>query len=69
MPGRMGNERVTLQNLPVLLVNNDLGIVVVKGSVAGPKGCIVKIQDAVKEGAATAGVHRPREECSSRTVS
>ena len=45
----MGNERATLQNLPVLLVNNDLGIVVVKGGVAGPKGCIVRIQDAVKK--------------------
>lgn len=49
MPGRMGNERVTMQNLPVLLVDNDLGIVVVKGCVAGPKGCTVKIQDAVKK--------------------
>ncbi|KAK3943509.1 translation protein [Diplogelasinospora grovesii] len=49
MPGRMGNERVTMQNLPVLLVDNDLGIVVVKGAVAGPKGCTVKIQDAVKK--------------------
>ncbi|KAK3680718.1 translation protein [Podospora appendiculata] len=49
MPGRMGNERVTMQNLPVLMVNNELGIVVVKGCVAGPKGCVVKIQDAVKK--------------------
>lgn len=49
MPGRMGNERVTLQNLPVLMVDNELGIVVVKGGVAGPKGCVVKIQDAVKK--------------------
>jgi large subunit ribosomal protein L3 len=49
MPGRMGGERVTLQNLPVLMVDNELGIVVVKGAVAGPKGCIVKIQDAVKK--------------------
>lgn len=49
MPGRMGNERVTVQNLPVLMVDNDLGIVVVKGAVAGPKGCVVKIQDAIKK--------------------
>ena len=48
MPGRMGNERVTVQNLPVLKVDNELGIVVVKGAVAGPKGALVKIQDAVK---------------------
>ncbi len=49
MPGRMGNERVTVQNLPVLMVDNELGIVVVKGCVAGPKGAVVKIQDAVKK--------------------
>ncbi|KAK0634917.1 translation protein [Bombardia bombarda] len=49
MPGRMGNQRVTMQNLPVLMTDNELGIVVVKGCVAGPKGCVVKIQDAVKK--------------------
>ncbi|KAK4162281.1 putative mitochondrial LSU ribosomal protein L9 precursor [Cladorrhinum sp. PSN259] len=49
MPGRMGNERVTVQNLPILMIDNDLGIVVVKGAVAGPKGAMVKIQDAVKK--------------------
>ncbi|KAI1354141.1 50S ribosomal protein L3 [Xylaria sp. FL0043] len=49
MPGRMGNERVTLQNLRVLKVDNKLGIVVVKGHVAGPKGCIVKVSDAIKK--------------------
>ena len=49
MPGRMGNERVTVQNLPILMLDNDLGLVVVKGGVAGPKGSIVKIQDAVKK--------------------
>ncbi|KAL2134625.1 hypothetical protein VTI74DRAFT_11282 [Chaetomium olivicolor] len=49
MPGRMGNQRVTIQNLPVLMVDNELGIVVVKGCVAGPKGTVVKIQDACKK--------------------
>ncbi|KAI1173187.1 50S ribosomal protein L3 [Nemania sp. FL0916] len=49
MPGRMGNERVTVQNLRVLKVDNGLGIVVVKGHVAGPKGCLVKIADAIKK--------------------
>ncbi|OHF00375.1 50S ribosomal protein L3 [Colletotrichum orchidophilum] len=48
MPGRMGNERVTVQNLTVLKVDNELGVVLVKGAVAGPKNCIVKLQDAVK---------------------
>lgn len=49
MPGRMGNERVTVQNLEVLKVDNEMGIVVIKGHVAGPKGCIVKIADAIKK--------------------
>ncbi|KAK4122641.1 translation protein [Parathielavia appendiculata] len=49
MPGRMGNQRVTIQNLPVLMVDNDLGIVVVKGCVAGHKGAVVRIQDACKK--------------------
>ncbi|KAK8107137.1 mitochondrial 54S ribosomal protein uL3m [Apiospora kogelbergensis] len=49
MPGRMGNERVTVQNLRVLKVDNEMGIVVISGHVAGPKGCVVKISDAIKK--------------------
>ncbi|KAK1597746.1 50S ribosomal protein L3 [Colletotrichum navitas] len=48
MPGRMGNERVTVQNLTVLKVDNELGVVLVKGAVGGPKNCIVQLQDAKK---------------------
>lgn len=49
MPGRMGNERVTMQNLAVLRVDNELGIIVVKGCVGGPKGQLVMVSDAVKK--------------------
>lgn len=49
MPGRLGNERVTVQNLAVLRVDNELGIIVVKGAVGGPKGRTVMISDAVKK--------------------
>ncbi|KLJ12646.1 hypothetical protein EMPG_12319 [Blastomyces silverae] len=49
MAGNMGNERVTLQNLKVLKVDAEKGIVVVNGYVSGPKGCIVKLQDAIKK--------------------
>jgi large subunit ribosomal protein L3 len=48
MPGRMGNEFVTVQNLKVMMVDNDLGIVLVSGPIAGPKGRVVRIQDAKK---------------------
>jgi large subunit ribosomal protein L3 len=49
MPGNMGGQQVTVQNLKILQVDPEKGIVVVHGCVAGPKGCIVKIQDAVKK--------------------
>lgn len=49
MPGRMGNERRTVQNLRVLKVDNEMGIVVVAGHVAGPRGCLVRLQDAIKK--------------------
>jgi large subunit ribosomal protein L3 len=45
----MGNQRVTVQNLKVLEVNNETGVVVVHGAVPGPKGALVKIQDAIKK--------------------
>ena len=49
MPGRMGGQRVTVQNLQILGVDNNLGTVLVKGALGGPKGSIVKIQDAIKK--------------------
>ncbi|KFA68681.1 hypothetical protein S40285_02645 [Stachybotrys chlorohalonatus IBT 40285] len=48
MPGRMGNEFVTVQNLKIMQVDNDLGTVLVGGPIAGPKGRIVRLQDAKK---------------------
>ncbi|KIH91486.1 60S ribosomal protein L3, mitochondrial precursor [Sporothrix brasiliensis 5110] len=68
MPGRMGNERVTVQNLNILQVDNDLGIVVVKGAVGGPKGALVKIQDAVKKPPpATAFIEKTRVQVEERS--
>ncbi|KAL1978035.1 hypothetical protein VTN31DRAFT_894 [Thermomyces dupontii] len=49
MAGRMGGQRNTVQNLRVLQVDRENGIVVVNGAVSGPKGCIVQIQDALKK--------------------
>lgn len=48
MPGRMGNEWVTVQNLKVLKVDNELGVVLVSGAVPGPKGRTIKLQDSKK---------------------
>lgn len=51
MPGHMGNKQVTIQNAQILKIDDDNGVVLVKGSVAGPKGGFVKIQDAIKKSA------------------
>ncbi|KAL7926497.1 translation protein [Trichoderma austrokoningii] len=48
MPGRMGNDFRTVQNLKVLKVDNELGVVLVSGPIPGPKGRIVRLQDSKK---------------------
>lgn len=48
MPGRMGNESVTVQNLRVMAVDNELGTVIVSGPVPGPNGRTLKLQDSKK---------------------
>ncbi|CCH59566.1 hypothetical protein TBLA_0B07480 [Henningerozyma blattae CBS 6284] len=49
MPGRMGGKQVTIQNAKVLEVDDENGVILVKGPVAGPKGSYVKIQDSIKK--------------------
>ncbi|KUJ18097.1 translation protein [Mollisia scopiformis] len=49
MPGNMGGQQVTVQNVRVLKVDAEKGLIVVNGCVAGPKGCVVKVQDAIKK--------------------
>ena len=48
LPGHMGNQTVTIQNLEVVRVDLDKNVILVKGSVPGAKGSILKIKDAVK---------------------
>lgn len=48
MSGRMGNERVTVQNLRVVKVDADRNILLIKGSVPGVKGSLLTIKQAVK---------------------
>ena len=51
MAGRMGNEKVTTQNLRVVQSDVDNHLLLVRGAVPGPKGGLVLIRDAVKGGA------------------
>ncbi len=48
MPGRMGNERFTAQNLEVVQIDSEQNLIAVKGSVPGSKGSFVVIRDAAK---------------------
>ncbi len=48
MAGHYGDERVTIQNLTVVQVEGDKNLVVVKGSVPGPNGGLVWIQEAAR---------------------
>ena len=48
LPGHMGRVTVTIQNLDVVKVDSDKNVVLVKGSVPGPKGAILKLKTSVK---------------------
>jgi large subunit ribosomal protein L3 len=48
MPGRMGGERLTAQNLQVMRIDADKNILAIKGSVPGTKGGLVIIREASK---------------------
>ncbi|KAL8859591.1 MAG: hypothetical protein Q9178_003990 [Gyalolechia marmorata] len=49
MAGRMGGHQVTTQNVKVVKVDGDKGLVVLHGSIPGPDGCLVKLSDAIKK--------------------
>ena len=48
--GHMGNDRVTAQNLKIMLVDAERNILAVRGSVPGPKGSVVMVKEARKAG-------------------
>lgn len=48
MPGRMGGERKTIQNLEVVKIDAERHLLLVKGNVPGPKKGYITIQTAVK---------------------
>jgi len=49
LPGHMGRVTVTVQNLDVVRVDMDKNVILLKGSVPGPKGAILKIKSSVKK--------------------
>ena len=49
MAGRMGNERVTVQNMRIVKIDRGRNLIYIDGSVPGQKGTFVEIRDAVKK--------------------
>ena len=50
LPGHMGNELSTIQNLEVVQVDVENNVILIKGSIPGPKKSLVMIRTAVKKG-------------------
>ena len=52
MAGRMGHQKVTVLNLEVVEADADRDLILVKGAIPGPRGGLVLIRNAVKNGSA-----------------
>ena len=48
MAGQLGNKRVTTQNVSVVSIDDEEGLILIKGSIPGSKGGFVLIKDAIK---------------------
>lgn len=48
LPGRMGGEQVTVQNLEIVKVDAERNLLLIKGNVPGPKKALLKVRSAVK---------------------
>ena len=46
--GQMGNEQVTVQNLDIVTIDEELGLIAVRGAIPGPKGGVVFVKNTVK---------------------
>ena len=49
MAGRMGNKKVTKQNLKIISIDESNNLLVIKGSVPGKKNSIILLKDSVKK--------------------
>lgn len=72
MPGHLGVDTVTTQNIVVVKTDKDRGLILLKGSVPGVKGGWVSVRDAVKrklpEGAPRPGAFKAPTEAAAAPV-
>ena len=50
LPGRMGGEKTTILNIEVVGVDEERGLLLLNGAVPGPRGSVVLVREAVKNG-------------------
>lgn len=50
MPGHLGMDKITVQNLEVVRVDAERNLILIKGAVPGPKGGLLVIKNSVKSG-------------------
>ena len=55
MPGQLGNEQCTVQNLDIVKVDKESNLIAVRGAIPGPKGGLVFVKSTVKKNAAPKG--------------
>jgi large subunit ribosomal protein L3 len=48
LPGQYGGERVTVQNLEMVMVDAERNLLMIKGAVPGANGALVTVRNAVK---------------------
>ena len=48
LPGRMGGDQVTVQNLEIVKVDTERNLLLIKGNVPGPRKALLKIKGAIK---------------------
>lgn len=49
LPGRMGTDKVTIQNLEIIKIDTERNLLLVKGSIPGPKNSYVVVEESVKK--------------------
>jgi large subunit ribosomal protein L3 len=54
MPGHMGDERITIQNLEIVQVREADGVILISGAIPGAKGTYVVVRPSIKKSAKAA---------------
>lgn len=68
LPGRMGNSRVTMQNLEIVQVDKGSNLILIKGSIPGAKGGLLLIKPTTKSFKVRKKHHEPPQVSEKRRI-